>query len=220
VESDNQHEDGMTETANLETLRLTDHELLALLAMRPTRGAEKTRELFRLSGVADKDVLEQAGITTLLVRGLAEVDGDDIVPVDRGAIVAAVVSSADEWLEMALVTPSTDHVLFTAGSDQGSVLLNLSRYGVHEVQPIDSRSGMLPLGIEIARHYLVDGPDGLPAAAMIKHHRADGKPVTAHLKAGVDGSWTLATGDEENPPHRPVPADQAFDEFAAALTFA
>lgn len=210
----------MTDTANLETLRLTDHELLALLAMRPTSGAEKTRELFRLAGVRDKDVLEQAGITTLLVRGLAEVDGEDIVPIDRGAIVAAVVSSADEWLEMALVTPNSDHVLFTAGSEQGAVLLNLSRYGVHEVQPVDSSGGMLSLGIQIARHYLVDGPDGLPAAAMIKHHRADGTPLVAHLKAGADGSWTLATGDGDNPPHSPVPASEAFESFEAALTFA
>lgn len=210
----------MTQTANADALRLTDHELLALLAMNPTPAAARSKELFRLAGVNHQDVLEQAGITTLLVRGLAEVAGEDIVPVDRGAIVAAVVSTADEWLEMALVTPSSDHVLFIAGSEQGAVLLNLSRYGVHEVQPVDSRAGMLSLGVAIARQYLVDGPDGLPAAAMIKHHRADGEPLVANLKAGEDGSWTLAEGDGENPPTRPVPAGEALASFEAALTFA
>jgi hypothetical protein len=210
----------MTQTANVDTLRLTDHELLALLAMNPTPAAERSRELFRLAGVNHQDVLEQAGITTLLVRGLAEVAGEDIVPVDKGAIVAAVVSTADEWLEMALVTPTSDHVLFIAGSEQGAVLLNLSRYGVHEVQPVDSRSGMLSLGVAIAKQYLVDGPDGLPAAAMIKHHRTGGKPLVANLKAGEDGSWTLAEGDGDNPPTRPVPATEALASFEAALTFA
>lgn len=33
----------MTQTANVDTLRLTDHELLALLAMNPTPAAERSR---------------------------------------------------------------------------------------------------------------------------------------------------------------------------------
>lgn len=200
-------------------LRLTDHELLALLAVNPTPSAETTRTVFRLSPVADNELLEQAGITTLLVRGLAEVSGDDIVPVDKGAIVAAVVSTADEWLELALVTPQTDHVLFTAGSKDGALLLNLNRYGVHEVQPVDPGAGMLQLGLQIARHYLETGAEGYPAAAMIKHHRLSGPPLTAHLKVEADQSWTLATGDDGADKAEAIDAADAFRRFESALTF-
>ncbi|WP_231728467.1 hypothetical protein [Arthrobacter sp. EPSL27] len=208
------------EEMNDETpLRLTDHELLALLAVNPTPSAETTRTVFRLSPVADNELLEQAGITTLLVRGLAEVSGDDIVPVDKGAIVAAVVSTADEWLELALVTPQTDHVLFTAGSKDGALLLNLNRYGVHEVQPVDPGAGMLQLGLQIARHYLETGAEGYPAAAMIKHHRLSGPPLTAHLKVEADQSWTLATGDDGADKAEAIDAADAFRRFESALTF-
>lgn len=200
-------------------LRLTDHELLALLAINPTPSADITRDVFRLSPVAGNELLEQAGITTLLVRGLAEVSGDDIVPVEKGAIVAAVVSTAEEWLEVALVTPETDHVLFTAGSKEGALLLNLSRYGVHEVQPVDPGAGMLQLGLQIARHYLESGVEGYPAAAMIKHYRLSGAPLTAHLKVEADQSWTLATGDDGADKTEAIDAADAFRSFESALTF-
>ncbi len=74
-------------------LRLTDHELLALLAVNQTPSADTTRAVFRLSPVADNELLEQAGITTLLVRGLAEVSGDDIVPVVGARTVARLAET-------------------------------------------------------------------------------------------------------------------------------
>jgi hypothetical protein len=211
-----QREDRMNDET---PLRLTDHELLALLAINQTPSAGISREVFRLSPVAGNELLEQAGITTLLVRGLAEVSGDDIVPVEKGAIVAAVVSTAEEWLEVALVTPKTDHVLFAAGSKEGAILLNLSRYGVHEVQPVDPGAGMLQLGLKIARHYLESGVDGYPAAAMIKHYRQSGPPLTAHLKVEADNAWTLATGADGADKTEAIDSADAFRSFESALTF-
>ena len=43
-----------------------------------------------------------------------------------------------------------------------------------------SGAGMLPLGVQLARHYLESGAESYPAAAMVKHHRASGPPLTAH----------------------------------------
>lgn len=200
-------------------LRLTEHELIALLSMNRTRAAETTAGIFRLSHLAGNELLEQAGITTLLVRGLAGIEGDDIVPLDRGSIVAAVLTHADEWLEMALVTPSTDHVLFTAGSDAGALLLNLGKHGVHEVQPLDTAAGMLPLGVQLARHYLESGAEGYPAAAMVKHHRASGPPLTAHLKVDQDGTWTLATGENGTDKTGMLDSADGIRRFEDALTF-
>lgn len=201
-------------------LRLTEHELIALLAMNKTPAANITTDIFRLRHVAENALLEQAGITTLLVRGLADVAGDDIVPLEQGAILAAIFSHADEWLEIALVTPGTDHVMFTVGSAAGGVLLNLSKHGVHEVQPLDPEPGMLGLGVKLARHYLETGLEGYPAAAMVKHHRLSGLPLTAHLKVSQDGTWTLATGDDGAAKTDVVDAADGIRRFEAALTFA
>ncbi|MGA7204836.1 MAG: hypothetical protein WBX27_09430, partial [Specibacter sp.] len=60
-------------------LRLTDHELLALLSMTPTESAATTRALFRLDQFDANELLTNAGVTTLLVRGLAELQAENIV---------------------------------------------------------------------------------------------------------------------------------------------
>ena len=87
-------------------LRMTDHELLGLLAMTPTESAAVTLGLFRLDQHTDNELLTNAGITTLLVRGLAELQGEKIVPLEKCAIVGSVLSQAQEWLEISLNTPT------------------------------------------------------------------------------------------------------------------
>jgi hypothetical protein len=198
-------------------LLLTDHELLALLAMNPTEASAATRDVFRLSGVPHSDVLERAGITTLLARGMAEANGDDIVPVDRGAMVAAILTTATEWLEVAFVTPTADHVMFAAASEHGSLLLSLSRLGAHQVRPVDTSAGLAHLGVLLSRTYLEDATDGLPAASMVTYHPASGPSRTGHLKRAKEGAWTLLSGSGDSAIPETVQPQSAFDRLAAAL---
>ncbi|PYI67201.1 hypothetical protein CVV68_10665 [Arthrobacter livingstonensis] len=204
----------MTETE----LRMTDHELLALLSMTPTESAATTLALFRLGQHGDNELLKNAGITTLMVRGLAELQGDRIVPVDRCAVVGKVLSQAQEWLEISLTTPSTKHVLFTAGSNAGAVLLSLSPVGVHDIQPIESGSAMLALGLHLCSEYLAGAAEGLPATAVVKRLRVDQEPVVAQLTAVESGDWTLRSGDESEFAEETVSPDVALDRFEAVLS--
>ncbi len=198
-------------------LLLTDHELLALLAMNPTASSASTRDLFRLSGVPHQDILERAGITTLLARGMAQPNGDDIVPAERGALVAAVLTTATAWLEVAFVTPSADHVMFVAASEHGSLLLSLNRLGAHQVRPVDTADGLARLGVLLSRAYLEDATDGLPAAAMVTSHALSETSRTAHLKRDENETWTLQTGNGESAQTTTVPAETAFELFSSAL---
>ncbi|MFC8303667.1 hypothetical protein ACFUCV_08260 [Specibacter sp. NPDC057265] len=198
-------------------LLLTDHELLALLAMNPTEASTATRDLFRLGAVAHQEILERAGITTLLARGMAEPDGDDIVPVDRGALIAAVLTTATAWLEVAFVTPSAEHVMFVAASEHGSLLLSLNRLGAHQVRPVDTAEGLAHLGVLLSRAYLEDAGEGLPAAAMVTRHAVSETSRTAHLKRGETELWTLQTGHGASARTSTVAAADAFDLFSAAL---
>lgn len=198
-------------------LLLTDHELLALLAMNPTEAAASTRDVFRLSNVAHRDVLERVGVTTLLARGMAEPNGNDIIPVERGAMVAAVLTTATEWLEVAFVTPGADHVMFVAASEHGTLLFSLDRLGAHQVRPVDDSQGLPQLGTLLARAYLEDVTDGLPAAAMVTHHPAVGSSRTANLKREADG-WTLLTGVGDAAQKMIVTQDTAFQYLHAALS--
>lgn len=198
-------------------LRMTDHELLALLSMTPTESAATTLGLFRLDQHAQNQLLQNAGLTTLMVRGLAQAQGELIVPIENCAVVGTVLSQAQEWLEISLTTPSTEHVLFTAGSNVGAVLLSLSPFGVHEIQPIESGPAMLALGLHLCREYLVGAAEGLPATAVIKRLRTGAEPVVAQLTAVESGNWTLRTGSETDFTEHSVPPADALDRLEAAL---
>jgi hypothetical protein len=125
-----------TQTEENPALLITEHELIALIALAGTDAALRCQTLFRLDHAAGAP-LEQAGVSTLLERGLMKVDNDALQPVGPAATVAAVLADATSWLETALVTPSSEHVSFMFGAEQGALLLNLSKYGVHELHPHD-----------------------------------------------------------------------------------
>lgn len=200
-------------------LRMTDHELLVLLSMTPTESAAVTLGLLRLDQHGDNELLHNAGLTTLMVRGLASPQGEKIVPVDRCAVVGTVLSQAQEWLEIKLTTPTSEHVLFAVGSNVGAVLLSLSPYGVHEIQPIESGAAMLELALHLSNEYLTGAAEGLPATAVVRRLRVDGDAVVAQLTAVESGEWVLRSGSEsefteEN--HSAVEAMTAFKAILAA----
>jgi len=196
-------------------LRMTDHELLALLSMTPGDPASTALALFGLEQHVANDLLRQAGLTTLLVRGLAEMQGGKVVPVQHCAVVGSVLSQAQEWLEISFTTPTSQHALFTAGSNVGAVLLGLNPYGVHEVQPIASGPAMLALGLHLCREYLGGAAEGLPATAVIRRLRTGQEDVVAQLTAVESGDWLLRSGTERI--EAAVAPAEAFGRFETAL---
>lgn len=204
----------MTETE----LRLTDHELLTLLSMTPTESAAVTLGLLRLDQHGDNELLHNAGLTTLMVRGLATPQGEKIVPVDKTAIVGTVLSQAQEWLEIKLTTPNSEHVLFAVGSNVGAVLLSISPFGVHEIQPIESGPAMLELALHLCNEYLTGAAEGLPATAVVRRLRVDAEAVVAQLTAVESGDWVLRSGTESEFVEDSVPAADAVEQFKTALS--
>ncbi|WP_115790399.1 hypothetical protein [Arthrobacter silvisoli] len=186
-----------TQTEEIQALLITEHELIALIALAGTEGAMKCQTLFRLDHAAGAP-LEQAGVSTLLERGLMKIENDALLPVGPAATVAAVLADATSWLETALVTPCSEHVSFMFGTEQGALLLNLSKYGVHELHPLTGAEGMIATAVQMADYYLNQAPDGFPAAATARRHFNDGTSRAVHVKAEADGSLSIATGEGEN----------------------
>lgn len=198
-------------------LRMTDHELLALLSMTPTESAAVMLGLLRLDAHGDNELLHNAGLTTLLVRGLAAPQGEKIVPVDKCAVVGTVLSQAQEWLEIKLTTPTSEHVLFAVGSNRGAILLSISPFGVHEIQPIESGPAMVELGLHLCNEYLAGAAEGLPATAVVRRLRVDGEAIVAQLTAVENGDWMLRSGTESEFVEEACPAAGALDRFKAVL---
>ena len=199
-------------------LRLTDHELLTLLSMTPTESAAITLGLLRLDQHSDNQLLHNAGLTTLMVRGLATQQGEKIVPVDKCAVVGSVLSQSQEWLEIKLTTPTSEHVLFAVGSNVGAVLLSISPYGVHEIQPIASGPAMLELALHLANEYLTAAAEGLPATAVVRRLRVDAEAVVAQLTAVESGDWVLRSGSESEFVEEAFPAPEAMDRLRLILS--
>ncbi|WP_343318358.1 hypothetical protein AAFM46_13565 [Arthrobacter sp. TMP15] len=198
-------------------LRMTDHELLTLLSMTPTESAAVTLGLLRLDQHGDNELLHNAGLTTLLVRGLAEQQAEKIVPIEKAAVVGTVLSQAQEWLEISLTTPTSNHVLFAVGSNVGAVLLSIGPHGVHEIQPIESGPAMLELGLHLGNEYLTGAAEGLPATAVVRRLRVDAEPLVAQLTANESGDWMLRSGSESEFTENSYPASEAMSQFKAAL---
>lgn len=188
-------------------LLITEHELIALIALAGTPGAHRCQSLFRLDHAAGAP-LEQAGVATLLERGLMTVEDDALVPVGLAVGVTGVLASSDSWLEVALVTPKAEHVYFLFGSAEGALVLSLSKYGVHELRPITSAEGMFTTAIEMVNFYLGTAPDGRPAAGTLRRHLADDSFKAVHLKAETDGFLVMATGEGDNLPSVPLPVEE------------
>ena len=187
---------------------------LHLLSMTPTESAAATLGLLRLDQHNDNELFRHAGVTTLMVRGLAAPQGEKIVPVENAAIVGSVIAQAQEWLEITLATPTSSHVLFAVGSNVGAVLLSISPIGVHDVQPIESGAAMLELGLHLCNEYLTAGAEGLPANVSIRRLRVDSEPLRASLTAVESGPWKLTVGSVEST----HPAAEALENFKAALS--
>ena len=153
-----------------------------------------------------------------MVRGLASTQGEKIVPVDRCAVVGTVLSQAQEWLEIKLTTPTSSHVLFAVGSNVGAVLLSISPYGVHEIQPIESGAAMLDLAIHLSNEYLTGAAEGLPATAVVRRLRVDGEAVVAQLTAVESGDWVLRSGTESEFIEENYGSAEAMAQFKSALS--
>lgn len=194
-------------TQNDAPLLITEHELIALIALAGTSGALKCQRMFRLDHAAGAP-LEQAGVATLLERGLLEIEGNSLLPAGPAASVTATLASSDDWLEIALVTPKAEHVYFLFGSADGALILSLSKYGVHELRPLTNADGMFTTAMEMVNFYLGTAPDGRPAAGTLRRHLADDSFRAVHVKAGPDGSLELREGEGEDLPATAVfPAD-------------
>ncbi|NJC23087.1 hypothetical protein BJ994_002163 [Arthrobacter pigmenti] len=200
-----------------DALQLTEHEILALLAFNDGEPTVLTRDIFRLTPQADNEQLTKAGMTTLLVRDLAVLSDGDLVVKGPAEFLTAVMATAGEWLEIALVTPEKNHVMFVVGSAGGAFVANVNGDGTHGFSPLKNDRPILAFGLDAAATYLQDPQRQRPVAAHIKHHGLDATPRTANLMVDESGIWHLAIGEGDSMTRTEVAEPEALDHFRKAL---
>lgn len=197
-------------------IRLTGHELLVLISLNEGPPAARTREYLRLPTLEASSPLMAAGLSTLIVRGLVEVDGDQVAPVGNVLPLTRMLTIADRWVEAAAIGGEVTNAALLVGSRIGSAVLEPRPFGIWDVRPLsaaDDLSDAASRFVRAAFGQLTDRPFGGSIKVM-----GDGAPRTSAIRIDESGSWEMTSGVAgEEPAPVPVEADPTFAVLADAV---
>jgi len=203
-----------------ETIGFTGHELLALLSFNPGAASDASRKALRLPEVEGNELLG-AGYATLVVRELLQLQDGSAVPTGGAARVTAVLTTADRWVEVGVVSIDASRSnIFISSETAGTVLLGARGFGIYDITPVEGGADALDQAIEQARSALEAGELGAPAAASVVVTTLESGSRTASIRTVGEGRWELASEpyDEQGQlTVREVAPEQAFEDFAGAL---
>lgn len=174
-----------------EPVGMTEHEIVALLSLNPTPAAAKTLETIGLVELAQVPQIARAGVQTLIVRGFAEYADDQITAIDKGQVIAAVLTTADQWYVLSAECPSIRSLIMLVQGPAGRMLIGLNPSGVHGFRPLDPA---VPMGDAIRQ--FVAGFDSSefakPVSVSLNHlwFSADSQPKEASVKLSInEDNW-------------------------------
>jgi hypothetical protein len=96
--------------------RFTRFELAYLLAGRDDVSARTSREVFGIPEVAEGDATLEAGLSSLVARGLIEEDQTSLLPRNEAGLVGFALGTTREWISLVVRVPEgVDVVVFFQG---------------------------------------------------------------------------------------------------------
>ncbi len=161
--------------------RITDHELVALVDLRPTPQGRRALEAVGVADLLTDAAAVRAGHATLLVRDLAVVEGESIVAQGLAASVGTMLTTADDVLLLVLTRDDVFGRTVLVDAPVGGFLLDLTSYGVHAAQPLHLDTDLLTLVRDIIADLAGGAGPGLPFTVEVTRFPIDGTPRTASL---------------------------------------
>lgn len=178
--------------ASVVALRLSVGELSAIVGIADTDQARTTAEKLKIDELAANDGALRLGLSSLIARGLADIDGESIVTRDEGTPIAKTFANAYGWVEIGLMSAnSADGALIVISPDL-AILCGAATGETYELVPLDPQ---VVIGASIAGIVLAFLGERSPAVASVQLSRGaiDKKLSVIH---GASGSWELRTGDD------------------------
>lgn len=181
-----------TEAIPESALRVTSHEVLALLSFSPGPSAELSRKVLVLADLPEDSELVRAGLATLHVRDMASADGDGIHLRDGALVLSVILSTATQWFEATRYGASSSLPAYIVSSPHGKAAIFL--------RPL-SQYLCLPLRADMdVTDFLAQSVNGLVAEAhgmdgglvTVRHHQLGEEAAVANVKVNADGSRQLA----------------------------
>ncbi|MHA7306374.1 hypothetical protein ACX80E_14185 [Arthrobacter sp. TMN-49] len=180
------------ETIPDSALRVTSHEVLALLSFGPGPSAELSRKVLVLAEQPEDSDLVRAGLATLHVRDMAEADGAGIHLRDGSLVLSVILSTATEWFEATRYGATSSLPAYVVSSPHGKAAILLRPLSQYLCLPLRADMGI--------SDFLEQTVNGLAAEAhsmdgglvTVRHHQLDEDTAVANVKVNADGSRQLA----------------------------
>ena len=178
----------MTDTA---PLAITEPELVTLLAMGEGPGVTLSGQALGLGPLLAENLTHRAGVQTLLVRGLAELDGRELRAVAQARAVAAIAAAATEAFVVTVEGPATKTITSLISADGARMMFTLYPTGVHEVRLLTPEKSALDLVEAFLLAYDSDPAPERPLVARIRRLTAAGEHGV-RLEWPTAGHWVYA----------------------------
>lgn len=103
--------------------RFTRYELAYLLAGRDDVSARTSRDVFGIPVVEQGDPALQAGVSSLVARGLIDLEQDSVLPRNEAGLVGFALGTATQWIALTVRVPEgLDLVVFVEAQGLGMMV--------------------------------------------------------------------------------------------------
>lgn len=181
-----------TEAIPESALRITSHEVLALLSFNPGEGASLSRRVLDLAELPQDSDLVRAGLTTLDVRDMATMDGDGINLVGGALVLSVILSTAEQWFDVTQYGANSSLPVFIVESPHGLAALFSRPLSQYLCVPL--RTGLEPLAFlaQTINSAATDARGMGGGLVSVRHHRQGQDMTVAKVKVNADGTTELA----------------------------
>ncbi len=158
---------------------LTDYELVALVDLNPTPQGLRALEAIGVAGLLADPGAVRAGVASLLVRDLADADEDRLLVHGFAGDVGTMLTSASDLLLLVLSRDGrVDGRTVLVDAPAGGLLLDMTRYGAHVVQPLRPGTDLLTLVRDVIAEFAAD-EGALPFEVALTRFPLDAAERTA-----------------------------------------
>lgn len=189
-----------TQEASVTPVRLSGAELAALVELVDNDAAREVARRLRLDQLPTPETAVRFGMSALIARGFAVVEGEDVSSAEEATVIATVLGRAESFAEIGLVAETQSEGALLVVSPLGTILFGASSGETYEciaVQP-DLDLGTVVAGMVFA---FLDNHAEAAGAVTLTSPRGETKVA---VRRRPDDDWEVATGSFDDEGKLPV----------------
>ncbi|HEU4666326.1 MAG TPA: hypothetical protein VFS79_01580 [Arthrobacter sp.] len=174
--------------------RITSHEILTLLAFVPGTGTSLTRRVLGLAELADDHDLVRAGLGTLNVRDMLDINGEEVSLLAEAKVLAQIFSTSSEWYDVTRIGSGYASPSYLVDSPAGRAAVFLRPLSEYLCLPLREDVELLDfVQAQVDEAVAALGNEGGGIVSSRRYSAETPNPVIANIKVLEDGALQLAS---------------------------